>query len=127
MLEAALFRHDRIPGNMLYLANHGLSVEVGKLHAFGGNHGQVAIGQKEQIASVIENRRNIGGDKIFVLAQADDCGRPLRAATILFGSSTEITASANTPVSFHRLANSLFQRRPVAVASLRNTSPPDGR
>ncbi len=38
MLEAAFFRHDGVPGDVLHLANNGLAVEVGEPHAFGGNH-----------------------------------------------------------------------------------------
>ena len=44
-------------------------------------------------------------------------GGPLRAATILLGSSDEITAMANTPVSsLHRLADRFLQRYAMPVA-----------
>ena len=59
MLETALFRHDRVPGDMLDLANNRLSIEIGELHAFWGNHGEVAIGEEEEVAGVIKNRGNI--------------------------------------------------------------------
>ena len=31
VLEAALFRHDRVPGDVLHLALDGLAVEIGEL------------------------------------------------------------------------------------------------
>ena len=71
MLEAALFRHDGIPGDVLYLAHDRLSIEVGQLHAVGCDDGEVAIPQKEKIAGVIQNCRNIGGDEVFVFSQPD--------------------------------------------------------
>ena len=37
-----------------------------------GDHGQIAIGEKEKIAGVIEERGHIAGDKVFILAEADD-------------------------------------------------------
>ncbi len=69
MFEAAFFRHDRVPGHVLDLADNGLAVKVGELHAIGRDHGQISIGEKEQIAGVIKNGRHIGSDEIFVLAQ----------------------------------------------------------
>ncbi len=75
MLEAALFRHDRVPGNVLHLAHDGLPVEIGKLHAVRGDYREIAIGQKEQVAGVIQNRGHVGGHEILVLAQPDDGGR----------------------------------------------------
>ena len=99
MLEAALFRHDRVPGHVLHLALDGLSVKIRELHARGGDYGEVAIGKKENVAGVIKDGGYVGSDKVFVIAQATTRGGPLRAATILFGSSTEITPRANTPLS----------------------------
>ena len=97
VLEAALFRHDRVPGDVLHLARHRVAVEVGELHAVGREDGHVAIGQEEDVARVVEDRGDVGGDEVFVVTEADDAGGPLRAATILSGSSAEITASAKTP------------------------------
>ena len=77
VLEAALFRHDRVPGHVLHLADDRLTVEIGQLHAFRGDDRQIAVAQEKQIAGVIENRRNVGGNKIFVFAQADDRRRAI--------------------------------------------------
>ena len=59
VLEAALFRHDRVPRNMLHLANNGLTTEVGKAHTFRRNDREIAISEEKQIASVIQNCRNV--------------------------------------------------------------------
>ena len=71
VLEAGLLRHNGIPGHMLYWALDGFPVEIRELHACGCDHGEVAIRQKENIARVVENCRNIGGNEVFIIAQAD--------------------------------------------------------
>ena len=85
MLEAALFRHDRVPGNVLHLALHRLPVKIDQLHAGSGNHGHVAIRQKENIARVIKDGGNVGGDKIFIVAQTNDDRRPVARRDNLVG------------------------------------------
>ncbi len=85
MLEAALFRHDRVPGDVLDLAVDGLAVEVGELHACRGDDGEIAVGEEEQVARVIEDCGNIGGDEVFVFAQADDGGRTVARGDDLVG------------------------------------------
>jgi hypothetical protein len=77
VLEPTLFGHDRIPGHVLDLAHDGLAVEVGELDAIGSDDGEIAIGQEEQVAGVIENGGHIGGDKIFVFSEADHGGRAI--------------------------------------------------
>ena len=69
MPKAALFSHDGVPGDVLHLALDGTSIEVAKLYARGRNHREVAISQKEQIAGVIQDGGDIGGDKILVFPQ----------------------------------------------------------
>ncbi len=59
MLEAALFRHDRVPGHVLYLARNRLSIEIGEPHAVWSDDCQIAVCEEEKIARVIENRGNI--------------------------------------------------------------------
>ena len=112
VLEAALFRHDRVPGHMLHLADDRLSVEVGELHAFRRNHGQVAIAQEEQVASVIENRGNIGGDEVFVLAQADDGRRAIAGGhNFVRLIDRDHGQSENAGQLADRFADALFERR----------------
>ena len=77
VLEAALFRHDRVPGHVLHLADDGLSVEVGELYAFWRDDGEVAVAEEEQVARVIQDRGHVGGDEVFVFAQTDDRRRAI--------------------------------------------------
>ena len=68
---ATLFGHDRVPQHMLYLTLHGVTVEIGQLHAVPGENGHVAVSQEEHIPRVTQNRRYIGSDEVFVCAQPD--------------------------------------------------------
>src|SRR6266566_5748723 len=47
VLEAAFFRHDWVPGNVLHLAHDRLAIEIGEAHSFGRNDCQVTIGEEE--------------------------------------------------------------------------------
>ena len=53
------------------LALNGLAVEVGQGDAFRRQHGHVAIGQKVDIAGVMQDAGHVGGDKGLALAHAD--------------------------------------------------------
>ena len=53
----------------------GAAVEVGEMHAVGGEDRHVAVGQEEHVAGVAEDRGHVGGDEIFAFAEADDDGR----------------------------------------------------
>ncbi len=119
MLEPALFRHDRVPGDVLHLADDGLSVEVGELHAFRRNHGQVAIAQEEQVASVIKNRRNVGGDEIFVFAQTDDRRRAIaRGHDLVRLIDRNHRQREHAGQLTHRLADALFERGAMTIRGL---------
>jgi len=76
VLEAALFGHDRVPGDALGGAGDGAALEIEQLYALRRQHGHFAVAEKENAARVREDRRNVAGDKKLVLAQADDDGRP---------------------------------------------------
>ena len=54
------------------LALDGLAVEVGELDAGGGEDGHVAIGEEVDVARVVENAGNVGGDEGLAFADADD-------------------------------------------------------
>ena len=117
MLEAALFRHDRVPGDVLHLARDGLAFEVGELHAGRRDDGEVAVGEEEQVARVIENRRHVAGDEVFVLAQADDRRRPVARGNNLVGLvGRDDRDREHAGQQLHRLANRFFQRNLVPVA-----------
>ena len=110
VLEAALFRHDRVPGDVLHLAPNGLAVEIGELHAVGSDDGEIAIGQKENVASVIEDRGNVGGDKVFVVAEADHQRRSIAGGDDLVGLiDGDHRQSEDAGEFFHGAANGFFK------------------
>ena len=111
MLEAALLRHDGVPGDVLHLAGDGLAFEVGELHARRRNDGKIAIGEKEQVASVVQNGRHVAGDEVFVFAQADDRGRPVAGGDNLVGLVCGDDGDGeHSGQQLHRLADGFFQR-----------------
>ena len=85
VLEAAFFRHDRVPGHVLDFAHHRLAVKIHELHAGSGNHRQIAILQEKEIARMVQNRRYVRRDKIFVVAQADHRRRAVARGHNLIG------------------------------------------
>jgi len=85
VLKAALLRHNRVPGDVLDLADNGLSLEIGELNAVGRDHGKIAIRQEEEIAGVIEDGGNIGGHKVLVFAQTNDGRRAVAGGDDLIG------------------------------------------
>ncbi len=76
VLVAALFRLDGIPLDALERALDGLAVEVGELDAVEGEDGHVAVGEEVDVAGVVEDAGNVGGDEVLAFAYADDDGRP---------------------------------------------------
>ena len=75
VLVAALFRLDRVPLDALEFALDGLAIEVGQLDAVEGEDGHVAVGEEIDVARVVENAGNVGGDEVLAFANADDDGR----------------------------------------------------
>src|SRR5581483_9127489 len=71
MLVAALFGHNGVPQNMRDLAAHRAAVEIGQMHAFGSDDRDIAVVQKDHVARVAENRRNVGSDKEFIVSETD--------------------------------------------------------
>uniref|UniRef100_E6QK49 Uncharacterized protein n=1 Tax=mine drainage metagenome TaxID=410659 RepID=E6QK49_9ZZZZ len=72
MFEAALFRLDGVPGDVLYLALDEVAVEVGEGNAGTGEDGHVAIVEEVEIAGVVEDAGDVGGDEELVFAESDD-------------------------------------------------------
>ncbi len=111
VLEAALFRHDGVPGNVLHLALHRLSIKVGKGHALGSEHREVAIAEEEQVAGVIENRGHVAGHKILVLAQPDHRRRAIARRNDLVGfRAADHREGEDSVQPLHRHAHGFFQR-----------------
>ncbi len=119
MLEAALFRHDRVPGNVLHLANNRLTVEISKAHAFWRNYRQVAIGKEEQIASVVKNCGHIRGDKVLILTQADNGRRAIAHGDNLVRLVyRDHRQGEYTRKLDHSLAHRVFQRWPMPISGM---------
>ena len=77
VLVAALFRHDRVPEDVLNLAVDRASVEIAELHAILREDSHIAIGEEKHIARVAEDGGHVGGDEVFALAETDDDRRTL--------------------------------------------------
>ena len=71
MLEAALFRQDRVPSDVLERTFDHPALEIHQPDAARGEHGNVAVGEEENVAGVMQERRDVARDEVFALAQAD--------------------------------------------------------
>src|SRR5207244_226341 len=59
VLEAALLRHNRVPGYVLHLACDGIAVEIRERNTARRDYSKVAIRQEEKVARVIQDRRHV--------------------------------------------------------------------
>ena len=119
VLEAALLRHDGIPGDALRFALQRIAVEIGNLYAILRDHGQIAIGQEEKIAGVIEKRGHVGGDEVFIFADADHGGRSVAGRDNLVRFVNRDHHQREHAGKFlHRFTHCFFQQRPMAVSGL---------
>src|SRR5438132_14145490 len=72
MLEAAFFRLDRIPGDALHLRLDRIAVEVSDAYRILRHHGDLTVAEKKDVSRVLKNGRNVGSDKVFAIAEAND-------------------------------------------------------
>src|SRR5690348_4023095 len=72
MLEAALFGHDGVPGDVLNRTLDGVPIEVEQADAIGREDGDVAVGEENDVARVMKDGWNIAGDEELLLPKADD-------------------------------------------------------
>ena len=72
MLKAALFGHDRVPGDVLRLAMDRTAFEIGDLDALWCDHRDLTVAQEENAARVRQDRRNVAGDEEFLVAEAQN-------------------------------------------------------
>src|SRR6266481_2973183 len=76
---AALLRGDGIPRDGARLAHDRIAGERRERHALARHLRHLAVLEKDDATGVVENRRNVGGDEVLVLAETDDDrGRALR-------------------------------------------------
>src|SRR5262249_39578392 len=72
VLVAALFRHDGIPGDVVWLALDRLAVVIHDTDAGLREGGDVSVIEEKDVARGFEQRRNVAGDEEFVFAKSDD-------------------------------------------------------
>src|ERR1044072_4394157 len=77
MLEAALFRHDRIPCDSLNRRLHRVAFEIGDANGVFVNDGNLAVAEEKDVSCVLENRWNIRSDEKLAVAKTDNDGRSL--------------------------------------------------
>ena len=75
MLVARLFGLDRVPGDAGGLAVVRCAFEVGVGNACLGEDGAFAVVEEDDVAGVVEDAGDVGGEKVFAVADADDGGR----------------------------------------------------
>src|ERR1700746_3606421 len=110
MLEAAFFRHDRVPGNVLYLAYDWLAVEIAQAHALGSDDCEVAIGEEKQVACVVKDRGYVGGNEILIFPKTDNRRRPVASGNNLVRLvHRDDGESKNACELDNRLSHCLFQ------------------
>ena len=59
MLEAALLRHDRVPGDALLFRFDDVAVKIRDAHRIFRQNGDLAVAEKKNVARVLQNRRNV--------------------------------------------------------------------
>jgi hypothetical protein len=93
----------------------GVAVEVGEFDAGQGEDGHVAVGQEVDVAGVVENAGNVGGDEGFAFAYADHDGRPESGSDDLVRlGGGENAQRERSSESLDGAANGDFQRDCVA-------------
>ena len=75
VLVAGLFGLDGVPGDALEFQVAGVAVEVGEGDAGGGEDGDFVVGEEVDVAGVVEDAGDVGGEEEFAVAEAEDDGR----------------------------------------------------
>jgi hypothetical protein len=79
VLVAGFFGHDGVPGDALDFERQGHGVEVCEGDAGRGEDGDFAIGEEVDVAGVVEDAGDVGGEEVLALAEAEDGGRAVCA------------------------------------------------
>ena len=72
VLEAGLLGHHRIPRHALRRFRARIAGEIAERDALPRDHRHLLIVQEHDVARVAEDRGDVRGDEVFVLANADD-------------------------------------------------------
>ncbi len=75
VLVAGFFGLDGVPGDALDVEGQGMALEVGEGDAFAGEHGELAVGEEVDVAGVVEDSGDVGGEEELAFADADDGGQ----------------------------------------------------
>jgi len=75
VLVAGFFGLDGVPGDALDFERKGIALEVGERDAIAGEHGELAVGEEVDVAGVVEDSGDVGGEEELAIADADDGGR----------------------------------------------------
>ena len=75
VLVAGLFGLHGVPGDARDFEGEGRAIEVGEGDAGGSEDGDFAVGEEMDVAGVVEDAGDVGGEEIFALADAEDGGR----------------------------------------------------
>jgi hypothetical protein len=75
VLVAGLFGLDRVPEDALRVEFFGCAAEVGEDDAGGGERGDLAVLEEVDIAGVVEDAGDVGGEEELALAEAEHGGR----------------------------------------------------
>ena len=93
----------------------GLAVEVGELDAGGREDGHVAVGEEVDVARVVQDAGNIGGDEVLALAHADDHGRAEAGGDDLVGlGGGEHAQRKGSGEALDGAAHGVFERNRLA-------------
>ncbi len=88
----------------------GAAVEIGQVHAVGGENSHVAVGEEEHVAGVAQDRRHVGRDEILAVAQADHHRRAgARRDNFIRVGTRDHAESEDARQLPHSLAHCLFQ------------------
>src|SRR5206468_4548165 len=72
MLVAALLRGDRVPGDPAGRPRVRSACEIGQQDRLPCHFGDLAVLEEYHVARVLEYRRNVRSDQVFLLTEADD-------------------------------------------------------
>ena len=75
VLVAGFFGLDGVPGDALDLEGQGPAFEVREGDSGEGEDGELAVGEEVDVAGVVEDAGDVGGEEELALADADDGGR----------------------------------------------------
>ena len=75
VLVAGFLGLDGVPGDALDFEGQGAAFEVGEGDAFAGEHGELAVGEEVDVAGVVQDAGDVGGEEELAVAEADDGGR----------------------------------------------------